>query len=160
MIVLKNVLQLLKILGKGIFYSSVTLLMLFIVFTIILRAFGGVVEGSYDLINVLIAVAVPLSLVFTQIYGHHLEMPFLPQLLKGKIKLFLLTIVHLLKIGIVGILSYASLLYAQEMLIKGEECFSIAIPLAPFRFFWGISTSILCLVFLIDLVRLYRHQEA
>jgi TRAP-type C4-dicarboxylate transport system permease small subunit len=140
------------IIGGGLLVG----LMLLTVANIIYRFFGGVIIGSFELIELTIVPIAGFSLVYAGMWHTHVTVKILvvrfPERIQGLMKSF----AALLGIGIWGLMAWNT---AEFFLGKRffDETELLGVLLWPFRYAWVLGLFIFTLVILIDFYRgLYR----
>jgi TRAP-type C4-dicarboxylate transport system permease small subunit len=135
-----------KIIG-GIFLLAT---MLVTVANVLLRAYGGVISGSYELIEYLIVFVVACTLGYTAIEKAHIAVDIVISHLSQRVQGILEIFHSIIDIGIWGIVIWTSIRILAVRWIS-EETYELSVPMLPLRSIWVLGLIFLCLVLLLDL---------
>ncbi|MBN2061378.1 MAG: TRAP transporter small permease [Deltaproteobacteria bacterium] len=143
--IIYKIINILTVVG-GIFMA---ICMLIIVANIVVRLFGRVIPGSYEIIELVVVIAIAFSLSFTGKKKGHVNVDILLKRVPLKLQAVLNAINNLLSMIFWGALSYAAFKMAFD---KGwmEISELHRIPFLPFRFVFGIGLLLLAIVFLVQ----------
>jgi TRAP-type C4-dicarboxylate transport system permease small subunit len=126
---------------------------LLIVANIVYRFFGGVIAGTYELVELMVAVVAASALVYTVLeHGHvviNIIVSRLPQLIQAIVESITLAV----GLGIWALVAWANVGLIREKALGGEATLLLNIPVLPFRLFWEFSLLLLCLMLLVYLLK-------
>ena len=132
---------------SGIFLIG---MMLLTVSNILFRGFGGVIAGTYELIEALIIVVVAGALGYTELENSHVSVRIVVSRLSQRAQGIFGSFIYLIGTGLWVIIIWAGI----EILSKrwlAEETELLSVPILPLRFVWILGLIFLCLVLLINL---------
>ena len=141
-------------LGIGSFFLAA--IMVLIGASIIVRFFGHVILGSFELIEVMIIVTVAFAVAYTAMKQSHVAVTIFVSRLPQRIRAIIASLTWFLSLGILGLILWAS---ADIMLDKwiGEGTDILQVPILPFRFVWVFGLLLFCLALLIEMYRALKQ---
>jgi TRAP-type C4-dicarboxylate transport system permease small subunit len=117
------------------------------------KLLGLPLPGAMEVTQVTQVVVLAGALAFTQISGRHVRVELitmrLPKRLGATVKCF----ISLVGLGLFILIALAGFKLTQTFMAKGEVTGTVLIPFYPFSFWLGLSCLLLCLVFLLELMR-------
>ena len=133
--------------------SSVFLLavMLLIVANVVLRFFGRIIPGHYELVSLLIVVSIAFTLSYTAIHKGHIAMGLIISRVSRRKQLIIGAFTTILSIAVWVVITWASILVINEKWLS-EVSNMLMIPFLPFRCVWVLGLSLFCLVLVSDLL--------
>ncbi len=139
--------------------QSVVFVMAVVIFVdVFLRyIFHKPIVGSFEIIEVMLVVAVFLGIAHVQSQHAHISVPIVPDALKAKRRVSLNTITCLLTIGIVAMICWQSFTFTQYLMKANRFSPSILIPLWPFALIVFLGCTAMLIVLLRDF--LYNLSE-
>ena len=144
--------------GVGAAIGSVFLagMMVLIVASVVVRPFGEVIAGSYELIEVLIVVPVAFALGYTALKQGHVEVSLVVSRFSQRKQAIIASFTWFLSLGIWGLIVWAGTGIMLEKWL-GERTELLLVPYLPFRFVWVFGLLLFCLAFLIELSRALKQ---
>jgi len=138
--------------------AALTFMMLLTVVDVLGRAIGHPVQGTYEVIGLCLAIVVGFGLPKVSLDKAHVFMEFLVDRFGPAGRKVMNTFTRLLSLGIFMLIGYNLLTVGIEFRKAGEVSSILRIPFFPVPFAEGICCFVLCLVFLGDIVRIWRDQ--
>ncbi len=153
-LVIKKVSEILNIIA-GI---ALTIMMSLTVIDVILRAFGKPIVGTYEIVNLMLAVVIGFALPQVSLDRGHVYVDMLINALSKRNKAIMNTVTRVLCIILFILISYNLFSVGNEFHASGEVSPTIKLP-----FFWmaycvGICCIIECFVFVLDIVKIWRGK--
>jgi len=145
--------------GNGIAAASIVFIMLLISLEVILRIFRIPIAGSYELVGLCSALAISFSLGYTSLQRGHIAVDFLTQRFsfsKQRIIKFINTCIAFV---LFAILTWQTFLYAMQLKKTGEVSATLQVDLYPFVFGLTIGSLLLCLVLIVEGMRIIRGAD-
>ena len=133
--------------------SAIVLMMLLTCVDVVMRIFRHPVPGTYELIGLLGSVVISFSLAYTSIEKGHIAVEFLVQRLSPRKQAFTGLVNNTLSVLLFGLICWQSIIYAAELMAKGEVSLTIQFPIYPFVFGIAIGCGIQTLVLFIETVK-------
>lgn len=145
---------------KSAFMSGFLLMgvMILSVANIVFRRFGRVIQGTYEITELIMAMVVAAAFVYTTLdNGHVIIMSVMSRFSKRVQNMFFLLSL------IIQILYWAVITWAGIGILGRnwlrEETDSLNIPVLPFRFIWVFGLIFLCIIIFIELFRCLSHDK-
>lgn len=143
--------------GNWIGMTFLILMALLVVSNIIIRFFGGVISGTYELVELMAAVAISFCIIYATLEKTNITVDILLSRLPKQVQSFLGSITSLLSLMVWGLIAVASAIFARKQWMGEEMTDILAIPITPFRYVWVFALIILCLISLIQLSERLRE---
>jgi len=142
----------------GISGLALTVMMCLTVADVIMRAFGRPILGTYEMVALLLAIVIGFSIPRVSLDRGHVYMEiFLDRLSKGN-KAMLNTVTRIMCAILFIIIGYNLFLIGGEYHLSGEVSSTLKIPFFPIAYCVGVCCFIECLVFIFDIVKIWRGQ--
>ena len=109
------------------------------------------IPGTYELVCFLGAVAVSFAMAHTSVERGHVAVSIIVNLLPKKIQAIIETITTIFGLILFILLSWQSVLYANDLKARGEVSLTLELPFYPFVYGIGFAAAAVCLVLLVDL---------
>jgi TRAP-type C4-dicarboxylate transport system permease small subunit len=116
-----------------------------------LRYFGYPIKGSYDMVGLMGAVTVALSMAFTQLNNRQVATEFIGFIRSKFIQTVIRTSASLLSIGMFAVIAWQCSLLGAQLRAVGRVSDTMQIPLFPFPYVVAFGCAVNCLVLLVDL---------
>jgi TRAP-type C4-dicarboxylate transport system permease small subunit len=130
-----------------------------VVVSIITRRFGWALPGSYELVELLIPVAVGFALGYTALMKGHVAVDIVISRFSQRVQTIATVFTSFLGMGILAAIVWAGAKLAQERWLV-ERTDELHVPFLPFRIVWLFGLSLFCLLLFIDLAKaLSRRVE-
>lgn len=146
-----------KIISKVVFWGLIigTLalvgVMLIIDANIVYRAFGRIIAGTYDLVEITIVVAVAFALTYTEFYQAHTRVDLFTSKMPKGMKLGFEYFSNILSVVYWSTIVYATAKLTMEKAALGEKTDLLKISIIPFRVFWLVGLVIVVLIVLLNI---------
>jgi len=111
------------------------------------------IPGTYELVCFLGAVAVSFAMAHTSIEKGHVAVSLVVQLFSPRVQSFIGSITSLFGFIFFALLSWQSVIYANELRTSGEVSLTLQLPFYPFVYGIGFAAVAVCLVLFVDLSR-------
>jgi TRAP-type C4-dicarboxylate transport system permease small subunit len=140
--------------------SAVTLtgIMLLTVADVLLRAWGRPILGTYEVVSIMLAVVIGLSIPKVSLDRGHVYMEFLLERLSSKNRAIMQTITRVFCIVLFLLIGYNLFSIANEFRISGEVTNTIRWPFYPVAYAVGVCCFIECLVFVFEISKIWKKQ--
>ena len=138
--------------------AALTFMMLLTVVDVFGSAVGHPVQGTYEVIGLTLAVVVGFGMPKVSLDKAHVFMEFLVERFGPTGRKVMNTFTRLLSLAIFTLIGYNLLTVGIEFRKAGEVSSILRIPFYPVPFAEGICCFVLCLVFVGDIVRIWRDQ--
>jgi len=109
------------------------------------------IAGTYELVCFLGAVAVSFAMAHTSVERGHVAVSIIVNLLPKKIQAIIETITTIFGLILFILLSWQSVLYANDLKASGEVSLTLELPFYPFVYGISFAAAAVCLVLLVDL---------
>ena len=113
--------------------------------------FNRPITGAYELTALMLAVLVAFGLAYTQVHKEHIRIDFIVSRFSPRARAFVDSITTLVGIGILSLITWQSILYAESLRADEVTTAAFFIPLYPIVWVVGVGSAIFCLVFIVDL---------
>ena len=109
------------------------------------------IAGTYELVCFLSAVAVSFAMAHTSVENGHVAVSLVVQLLPKKAQAIIGSITSLFGFILFALLSWQSVLYANDLRSSGEVSLTLQLPFYPFVYGISFAAVAVCLVLLTEL---------
>ena len=149
-----------RIVRGGTIAGSIFLLVvvLIIVINVIIRFFGHMIPGHYELVSLITVISVAFSLSYTAIHKGHIAMKILVSRLTERNQIILGAFTTVVSIAVWAAIAWASITVIQDKMLK-EVSNMLLIPYLPFRCVWVFGLILYCLVMVTDLFMTKRREK-
>jgi TRAP-type C4-dicarboxylate transport system permease small subunit len=151
---LKIVTKILNYIGS----AALAFMMLLTVADVVMRAFGRPIIGTYEIVGLSLALVVGFTIPKVSYERGHVFMEVVLERLQQRNKNILNTFTRILCIILFVMIGYNLFLAGNEFHMSGEVSPTIQIPFYPLAYGVGICCFIECLVFVNDIVNIWRGQ--
>ncbi len=135
---------------------AVFLMMMLTVLDVILRLFRSPIPGTYEIVGLLGALAISFALGYTSMEKGHIAVDFLMQKFSEKTRMAVSAVNDIIAMAFFSLAAWQSFLYAMSLMKAGEVSMTLQVPTWPFVCGIGAGCILLCLVLLVDFMRLLR----
>jgi len=133
--------------------------MLLTVADVLLRSVARPILGTYEVASILLAVVIGFSIPKVSMDNGHVYMEFLIERLSGRNRALLFTFTRILCIALFFLIGYNLFSVANEFRISGEVSPTIQLPFYPAAYGVGICCFLECLVFLFDILKIWKKPH-
>ena len=110
------------------------------------------IPGTYELVSFLGTVAAAFAIAHTSIKGGHVSVSLITQLLAKKTRTIIQIITNTLALLFFGLLTWRSILYAEELKQFGEVSMTLQMPYYPFVYGLAFASLIMGVVLITYLI--------
>jgi len=139
-------------LGMALGATFLVGIMVLIVANIVYRLMGHVIVGSYELTELMIVVSVAFALGYAALRKTHVVVKIVVSRFPQRAQAILEAFMSLISLATWAVIAWAGFLILSERWLR-EESEMLYIPFLPFRFVFLFGLILLCLIFLLDLLR-------
>lgn len=111
------------------------------------------IPGTYELVCFLGSVAVAFAMAHTSVEKGHVAVSLIVQLLPKRAQAFIESITSSFGFILFALLSWQSVLYANDLRSSGEVSLTLELPFYPFVYGISFAAFAVCLVLLVDLFK-------
>jgi TRAP-type C4-dicarboxylate transport system permease small subunit len=141
------------ILGGG----TLTAIMMLVVANVLVRFFGQVIAGTYELIEITIVVTIAFAVGYTALEQGHVTVAIVVSRFSKHVQTIFQTFTLVISVGYLGLMVWATLDLIHAKAPLGEKTELLGVPFQPFRYIWLLGLLFFCFVLLIDLFRALRQ---
>lgn len=133
-------------------------MMLLIVANISFRLFGEVVQGTYEIVKLLIVIAAALAVGYTAITKGHVEIMVLITRFSQRVQTIFKAITLFISIAFLVVLMWGNVWTISQKMQINEVSDVLKIPFLPFRIIMVFGLMFFCLVLIMDLCKIIRKE--
>jgi TRAP-type C4-dicarboxylate transport system permease small subunit len=127
---------------------------------VVYRAIGGIIPGSFDLVEVLMVPAIGFALVTVELKRRHTVVDMVTAHLPKNLQSWLA-----ISVTVIGLLYWAAICWASwKMLLRkmatGEETQLLKVSVIPFRAIWVFALAWICVVIVANLSKMITERRA
>ena len=138
---------------------ALSVMMFLTVADVFMRSAGYPILGTYEIVSLLLAVVIGFTIPVVSLDKGHVYMEILLDKLSGKSSAVIITFTRVLCIILFFIIGYNLFRVGNEFHASGEVSSTLKIPFFPMAYGVGICCFIECLVFVSDIIRVWRGQH-
>jgi len=138
--------------------AALSFMMLLTVADVIMRAGGHPIIGTYEIVALCLALVIGFGIPKVSLERGHVYMEFVVQRLSRRAKAIMNTFTRLLCIALFLLIAYNLFTIGNEFSKSGEVTSTISIPFFPVAYGVGVCCYIQCLVFVLDIIKIWRGQ--
>ncbi len=139
--------------------TALTFMMFLTVADVLLRAGGRPILGAYELASLSLAVVIGFSIPQVSLDRGHVYMEFILEMLSARHRALLNTFTRVLCIILFVIIGYNLFLIGSEFRTSGEVSSTLKLPFFPIAYCVGICCFMECLVFMLQIVKIWREKD-
>lgn len=124
---------------------------------VIYRIFGGIIPGTYELVEILIVVVAGFALSDTEIHHRQTSVDMVTNHLPKKTKLWLENGCNLIGFVYWAVIAWASVILTMDKSAKGEATELLEISIIPFRVIWVFGLILVCFVILYNMFKNFKE---
>ena len=132
--------------------ASVVLMMLTTCSDVALRFFGRPIQGSYDVVSILGALAISFALPYTTAVKGHVAVEFFFHRLSGRWRVVVDSVIRLLVLVLFGLLAFGNLHYGLRLADSGQVTPTLQLPMFWIPFVLSLSCVLVALVVMHNLL--------
>jgi TRAP-type C4-dicarboxylate transport system permease small subunit len=138
--------------------SALTFMMFLTVADVIMRAFGRPILGTYEIVGLSLALVIGFGIPKVSMDRGHVYMEFVVDKLPKNWKSIMHTFTRVLCIILFIIIGYNLFSVGNEFHTSGEVSPTLKLPFFPVAYGVGVCCFIECLVFINDIIKIWRGQ--
>lgn len=138
--------------------TALSLMMFLTVADVILRAGGHPILGTYEIVALMLAVVIGFTIPMVSLNRGHVYMEILLEKLSRRNRAVMNTFTRILCIILFLVIGYNLFIVGNEFHSSGEVSSTLKIPFFPIAYGVGVCCFIECLVFIFDIVKIWRGQ--
>jgi TRAP-type C4-dicarboxylate transport system permease small subunit len=135
---------------------SLTFLMLLTIADVVLRGFKKPVVGTYELVAFAGAVVIGFSMPLTSYVRQHIFVDFFILKFSLKVRNIFNISTRCLVIALFLLVGWNMFKYARDLQKSGEVSLTLQMPFYPVAYGVGVCCFILCLVFVCDIIKIFK----
>jgi TRAP-type C4-dicarboxylate transport system permease small subunit len=121
------------------------------------RAFGGIIPGTFDLVELLIVPAIGFALVTVELQRRHIVVDMVTTHLPKKLQSWMG-----ISVAVIGLLYWAAICWASwKMMLKkmatGEHTQLLQVSVIPFRIIWVFALAWICVMIILNLSKMLKE---
>ncbi len=147
-----------KVVLNTIASAALTFMMFLTVTDILLRAFGHPLVGTYEIVSLALALVIGFGIPPVSMDRGHVYMEILLEKLSPRGRAIMNTSTRVVCIILFALIAYNLFSVGSEFHSSGEVSPTIKLPFFPVAYAVGVCCYIECLVFIRDIVRIWRGQ--
>ncbi len=137
---------------------ALSLMMFLTVADVIMRSAGRPILGTYEMVALLLAVVIGFTIPTVSLDRAHVRMEIILDRLSANGKALLNTFTRVLCIVLFIVIGYNLIMVGNELHASGEVSSTLRLPFFPIAYGVGVCCFIECLVFVFDIVQIWRGQ--
>jgi TRAP-type C4-dicarboxylate transport system permease small subunit len=137
---------------------ALSLMMFLTVSDVLMRSVGKPILGTYELVSLSLAIVIGFTIPQVSLDRGHVYMEILLDRLPRNGKAILNTFTRLLCILLFVVIGYNLFMVGNEFHASGEVSSTLKIPFFPLAYCVGACCFFECLVFISDIVKIWRGQ--
>jgi TRAP-type C4-dicarboxylate transport system permease small subunit len=138
--------------------TALSLMMFLTVADVIMRAAGHPILGTYEIVALMLAVVIGFTIPMVSLDRGHVYMEILLDRLSKRNRALMNTFTRILCLILFVIIGYNLIMVGKELHAAGEVSSTLKMPFFPIAYGVGICCFIECLVFIFDIVKIWRGQ--
>ncbi|MCX5810258.1 MAG: TRAP transporter small permease [Proteobacteria bacterium] len=138
--------------------TALSLMMFLTVADIIMRAAGRPILGTYEMVALLLAVVIGFTIPTVSLDRGNVYMEIVLERLSKRGKALMNTLTRILCIVLFIVIGYNLMMVGNELHASGEVSSTLKLPFFPIAYGVGVCCFIECLVFIFDIVKIWRGQ--
>lgn len=154
--VLENFFRVLRVVVTIIGGAALSFMMCLTVADVIGRAGGHPITGTYEIVALSLALVIGVTIPKVSLERKHVYMEFLLERLSPTGKATMNTVTRLLCLALFALIGYNLFSIGNEFRLSGEVSSTIRIPFFPVAYGVGICCFFECLVFVYDIIKIWR----
>jgi TRAP-type C4-dicarboxylate transport system permease small subunit len=147
-----------KVVLNVIASAALTFMMLLTVADILMRAFGHPLVGTYEIVSLALALVIGFGIPPVSMDRGNVYMEILLEKLSPRGKAIMNTGTRIVCIILFALIAYNLFSIGSEFHSSGEVSPTIKLPFFPIPYAVGVCCYVECLVFVRDIVKIWRGQ--
>jgi len=121
------------------------------------RAIGGIIPGTFDLVELLIVPAVGFALVTVELAKRHTIVDMVTSHLPAKMRLWMEICVTAIALFYWAVICWATWVMLLKKIATGEHTQLLQVSVIPFRIIWIFALVWLCGVIVLNIAKLFKE---
>ncbi len=117
------------------------------------------IPGTYELVSFMGTVAAAFAMAHTSFMGGHVSVSLVTRLLPKGTRTVIRIITNTLALIFFGLLSWRSIIYAQDLKSFGEVSMTLKLPYYPFVYGVSFASFVMCIVVLIYIINSFKELK-
>jgi TRAP-type C4-dicarboxylate transport system permease small subunit len=138
--------------------AALTIMMFLTVADVLMRAGGRPIMGTYEIVGLLLAIVIGFGIPRVSLDRGHVYMEFLLERIPRRNKDIMNVFTRVLCIVLFFLIGYNLFSVGAEFHASGEVSPTIKLPFFPVAYAVGVCCFLECLVFVFDIVKIWRGQ--
>jgi TRAP-type C4-dicarboxylate transport system permease small subunit len=138
--------------------TALSLMMFLTVADVLMPAGGHPILGTYEMVSLMLAVVIGFTIPMVSLARGHVYMEIVLDKLSKRNKALLNTFTRILCLVLFIIIGYNLIMVGRELHMSGEVSSTLKIPFFPIAYGVGVCCFVECLVFIFDIVKIWRGQ--
>ena len=131
--------------------------MLVIVANVLYRTVGGIIAGTYDLVEIITVVVASFALTNTEYAKRHTTVDMLTTLMKRKSQIWLEQLCNLISFVYWVVICYATVRVTIDKAQVGEVTDLLKISIIPFRAVWSFALFMMAFIVIYNIYRNFKE---
>ena len=138
--------------------TALTFMMFLTVTDVIMRAFGYPIMGTYEVVALSLALVIGFGIPRVSMDRQHVYMEVVLERLSKRGRAAMNVFTRLICLGLFVLIAYGLFVVGGELNESGEVSSTLSIPFFPIAYAVSVCCLIECLVFVFDIVKIWRGQ--
>ena len=139
--------------GVVIAGACILLNMTIVVLSVFFRAWGGVLMGTYELVEITIGMAVVFALGHAAMEKANIVVDLFKAKFSPRTQVIFESFNSIITMAFWAVIAWASIGVVRDKLILGEVTEQLHLPFIPFRVIWIIGVMLCCLIIMTHLYK-------
>lgn len=139
--------------------AALSLMMFLTVLDVILRASGRPIVGTYEIVSLLMAVVIGFAIPRVSLDKAHVFMEIGVERLSPRNQRVMATFTRLLCLGLFFFIGYNLIMVGSEFHSSGEVSPTLRLPFYPVAYGVGVCCFLECLVFVLEILKMWRGSH-
>ncbi len=126
---------------------------------VVFRFFRAPIRGTYDIIGLAGGVMIALSLSYSHVMGRQVAVESVFSKSRQIIQTIVNSIMCLVSIGMMALITWRSVILANNLWRMGRVSDTVRIPIFPFIYLLTFCCAVYCLVLIVDFFKLFKKPE-
>ena len=122
------------------------------------RAIGGIIPGTFDLVELLIVPAIGFALVTVEHQKRHVVVDMVTSHLPSRLRSILKIIISIVSLVYWGMMCWAAWMMMMRKMETGEHTQLLQISVTPFRFVWVFTLACICAVVIVNIASTIKEH--
>ncbi len=133
--------------------------MIIIVSNVIYRVFGGIIAGTYDLVETITVLVASFALTNTEYARKHTNVDMLTTLMKRKTQIWLEQFCNVISFVYWLVICYATIRVTVDKAQVGEVTDLLKISIIPFRGIWCFALFMMAVIVIYNIYRNFKELK-